>query len=442
MTLQSPGIKKKRISKKKKSSWRKTDIKDVEEFLEDQRLEERLGQPFSTLKDEEFFSIDVAPQVENLTKREKRKIKAAAPPKCYPMLQPHTKVPDPISKRNRVRTKEERKCPILKKKEQEMKLKGILKKKELQRISDRQRSQDKKEIEEENEKEVRDIWDENDGKDDEWIDKLTKRHTLRGVGKLTKVIPRMKNTLNGVLPKVEAPHPGMSYNPSYEDHQDLLKEVADKELKFIKEQQHLDRVTKDIFKKVSATQNEKNWMKEMSQGLPNPNKSENKSSTKQHKSPYESVNPPVVNKKKTLKQRRKIKEQAELKENIKKAKIEKKKIADIYKLKFINSKIEKDEKFKEIKQRKRLVTKKLKQKETKRLGKVKFDEPDLDFNLGQEITGNLRNIKSEGSLLKDRFQSMQKRNILDVTKRHIHKRGKKKTFVKNSFKNWETTVVK
>lgn len=36
--------KKKRVSKKHKSSWRKhVNITDVEEFLEDKRLEERLG---------------------------------------------------------------------------------------------------------------------------------------------------------------------------------------------------------------------------------------------------------------------------------------------------------------------------------------------------------------------------------------------------------------
>ena len=35
--------KRKRVSKNKKRNWRKTDIDDVEEFVEDQRLEERKG---------------------------------------------------------------------------------------------------------------------------------------------------------------------------------------------------------------------------------------------------------------------------------------------------------------------------------------------------------------------------------------------------------------
>jgi hypothetical protein len=38
------GVKKKRVSKKNKKSWRKhTDTEDVDSFLDDKRLEERLG---------------------------------------------------------------------------------------------------------------------------------------------------------------------------------------------------------------------------------------------------------------------------------------------------------------------------------------------------------------------------------------------------------------
>lgn len=51
---------------------------------------------------------------------------------------------------------------------------------------------------------------------------------------------------------IETPHPGTSYNPSFKDHQDLLKEVADNEKKIMKEEEHLARVTKTIFKKASV----------------------------------------------------------------------------------------------------------------------------------------------------------------------------------------------
>lgn len=51
-------------------------------------------------------------------------------------------------------------------------------------------------------------------------------------------------------------HLGMSYNPSYTDHQNLLQEVVDKELKLIKEEKHLKRVTSKMFSRVTEDENE------------------------------------------------------------------------------------------------------------------------------------------------------------------------------------------
>ena len=51
-------------------------------------------------------------------------------------------------------------------------------------------------------------------------------------------------------------HLGMSYNPSYTDHQNLLQEVANKELKLIKEEKHLKRVTSKMFSRVTEDENE------------------------------------------------------------------------------------------------------------------------------------------------------------------------------------------
>ena len=46
-------------SKKSKASWRKnTEIEDIEDFIEDQRLEERLGGAFDKRSDSELFVLD------------------------------------------------------------------------------------------------------------------------------------------------------------------------------------------------------------------------------------------------------------------------------------------------------------------------------------------------------------------------------------------------
>lgn len=73
--------------------------------------------------------------------------------------------------------------------------------------------------------------------------------------------------------------------------------------------------------------------------------------------------------------------------------------------------------------------------EPRRLAKVVFQEQDIDFSMPEAICGNLRNVKAEGSLLKDRYKSMQQRNILapsvDVG---LRRRREVKRFVRKTHK--------
>lgn len=91
---------------------------------------------------------------------------------------------------------------------------------------------------------------------DIWLEKDTVRHTLTNLGKLKKQTPVSIQKKPTILPTIETPRGGMSYNPSLEDHQNLLKEIADKEETLIKRDQHLNRVTTKMFKRMSATQKE------------------------------------------------------------------------------------------------------------------------------------------------------------------------------------------
>lgn len=81
--------------------------------------------------------------------------------------------------------------------------------------------------------------------------------------------------------------------------------------------------------------------------------------------------------------------------------------------------------------------------EPRRLAKVVFQEQDIDFNMPDAICGNLRSIKAEGSLLKDRFKSMQQRNILapsvDVG---LRRRREVKRFSRKSHKEEEQQPLK
>ena len=72
---------------------------------------------------------------------------------------------------------------------------------------------------------------------------------------------------------------------------------------------------------------------------------------------------------------------------------------------------------------------------TKKLGRLRYREAARDFQVRSEIAASLRGLVSEGNLLRDRYRSLQKRNIIEVRRKH---RGKRKyglkAFVKNSYK--------
>lgn len=179
----------------------------------------------------------------------------------------------------------------------------------------------------------------------------------------------------------------------------------------------------------------------MSEGLPSKggtNVEENESSGDE----YKSINAAVVNKKKSLKQRRKQKEQMQFERTKIVVKQEKKKITDIHQLKHLKEHIEKIE-GKQKTLREKMKSKLINNKKTKKLASINFEEPDLEFNRTHDITGNLKNLKVEGNILLDRFKSMQKRNILVPTKKQKYKKSKVKKYTKLGYKDevWQKTIA-
>lgn len=169
-------------------------------------------------------------------------------------LKPHTAVPDPIAKRNRVRTPEERKSVITKQREIERKLKGQLKLKERGAIQNKLLAKEKRANKPKRGEFKVDVWEEEPVVEpelkSEWLTNDTIRHTLTNTGKKRKRVPESLHKKPSVLPAVNVPHPGTSYNPSYDDHQELLAQVAAEERKLMKEEEHLNRVTNKMFRKV------------------------------------------------------------------------------------------------------------------------------------------------------------------------------------------------
>lgn len=62
---------------------------------------------------------------------------------------------------------------------------------------------------------------------------------------------------------MKCPHPGLSYNPTIEDHVSLLANIAEKETELMKHEAHMNRVTQNLFKQVSKEKHEVNFLYEI-----------------------------------------------------------------------------------------------------------------------------------------------------------------------------------
>lgn len=274
----------------------------------------------------------------------------------------------------------------------------------------------------------------------EWMSSDSIRHTIKHLGVQKRKLPSSLQKKPSVLPVVEVPHPGTSYNPSYTDHQDLLHQIAQKELELMKQEEHLDRVTTQMFKKIPVNKKEEYFMKEMSEGLPIKQVRANlkfaeKNNNEEDLSIIMVNSKSVKNAKKTLVQRRKQREQKQAAEERIIIKLDKKKISDIYKLKNLQQQIEVKEKKQEFLRKKRMMKHERESIMPKVLSKTKFEPLDPDFQLAEELTGNLRNCKSSNNLLKDRYKSLQQRNIIAPAVIKLKRdKAKVKKFVKPDHK--------
>ena len=172
---------------------------------------------------------------------------------------------------------------------------------------------------------------------------------------------------------------------------------------------HLISTLKCCYFQLTPEEKESDYLKEMSEGL---NQEKPEESDNDADPTVKSVNPPVKNKKKSLKQRRKIKEQRKLQLELKQKKLEKKKVADVYKLKEHQRKLNEQQKKVETLRKIREAVKSKKALEPKCIGRVKFEPAEPDYLLSDELAPTLRSSLATGSILKDRYKSLQKRNIV------------------------------
>lgn len=429
--------KKKHHSKKNKSAWRKhADISDIEQFLEQERDEERIiGTTVNKLKDDEIFSVDVGTKKTRteLSKKQLRKLNAQKTAKSLSPLINSSKVQDPIAKRNYVNIKGQRPCHLRAKKVEARAKMVIL----TESNEDVNGGLDKLKKKKSNLGEVefdKDLWSETEKVPKEfrveWYKKELVEHNLRNIGKPIVKTPSETYRSRSQLKAVQLPHPGTSYNPTFDDFQDLVAEAVKKETCIINRVEHFTRTTTNKFSRLTSEQMESMKQKELIEGLPIDKSKKRKRINSDElidDIDFETSNAPVRNNKKNRKIRRKHLEAKDRKSSDLQQNLEVKKIKDINQValfeKEINRNIEKIEK-KRKNLKNRLQNKKV---VARRIGRLRFREPEIDVNQLDDISGNIRSLKPEGNLLLDRFKSLQNRNILPSS---VLRRMRRKTMVK------------
>ncbi|QQP54997.1 Ribosome biogenesis protein NOP53, partial [Caligus rogercresseyi] len=232
-------------SKKNKKSWRlNSDVGEVEDFLEDRRLEERLGGSFDARKDVELFVVDtVAPKEESKTKDKNNKEK---PLKCFSSLENHSAIQDPVRVRNHVKTPAERENPIIKHLRKKDKLKDKIAKVHRDSHAIKKSAQKAKPIRR-SEFDF-DLWESgevaNSLIESEWVGPESRKQAY---GNTRVKAPKTVSDKTSELPAVELPRGGSSYNPSLQDHKDHIWRTALTEIKKEKDIRRIEKHTTDMF---------------------------------------------------------------------------------------------------------------------------------------------------------------------------------------------------
>nr|XP_046244464.1 ribosome biogenesis protein NOP53 isoform X1 [Scatophagus argus] len=420
----------KRVNKNKKKNWNKhSDINDVEEFLEDVRHQERTtGGLLSERSDDSLFFLDVGQpkkaeqkEVSEAVEGKKRKGKTSRPLRIDLILQHDSLVPPPKDVLAYQQPNAKKLRRIAQKAEQ-LAAKGVVPRRQKQLLNRRpvQRTVKKAVTESNNnpDREYYDIWgQESKNTADRWY--------LQQTGKKLVKRPERLNEKPSVLPAVEVIAPGGSYNPEFLSHQALLQEAHEVEVKKKKEE---DKVERQLAVDRGDTATEETTLREQVEGLVDEENEQEEAAPNEEEEDV-AVGAITVVEKKTERQRKrekadKIKEQQRLADRRQTEHRQ-----QLFQLRSIKASIKQQDQKTKVRQEQRKAKQEAQKAQPRRLGKLKFQAQDLEVQLSDELAGSLRQLKPEGSVVKDRFKSLQKRNLIEPRERAKFKRRHKLKYV-------------
>ncbi|XP_021904076.1 ribosome biogenesis protein NOP53, partial [Carica papaya] len=220
------------------------------------------------------------------------------------------------------------------------------------------------------------------------------------------------------IPAVEVEHPGCSYNPTFESHQDALAEAVAKEMQKVYQDElgpqpvpltvpgevidDEDRLFLDV--DIGSDDDDK----DMENSSENEDTASKKSSSKTKR-----VTRVELNRRARRKERQKKEAEAKKLEEISK---------EIDSLPDILQEIAEEDAEKNKRHLRRVIAKQERLKSCPpRLGKHKFQPAPVQVLLSEEITGSLRKLKGCCTLARDRFKSLEKRGLIVPTGKNRRK---------------------
>lgn len=392
-----------------------------------------LGGVPSLKLDEDLFivdktSINVRPK--RLARKQKRSIKDIKL-RCFQNLEPDLKI-KPAKIEHNVRKDGQKKRPLSLEKEREKNYLRLKKRQAMEQSKGAQREREEKRAKiSELPCPDKDLWFDDNGNKLEGIDEYFAVVTKKKLPSR----PKGMNQKPIETAAVEVPNAGASYNPAYDDYQELVGKAVEVELVKLKKEQKTERATTRLFPTRDQAPTEKTWFEEMSEGLFHEKESSESTKDEGVADEEEVFSDPRTNvqNRKQRRQRHKEMEQKKLLEAKAIEKAEKQRGNEFYRLRSLKKEIGKEQKLNEV--RRQIKMEKLIQEKNKpnRIGRLKYEDPDIAVKMSTELSGSLRELKPEGDLLVDRFHSLRRRCIIEPRERHkFVRKYKKKVYEKNT----------
>lgn len=387
-----------------------------------------MGGPVSSKPDEELFFVDKLPATPKTPAAENKKLRRNRKLTCFRNLEPSSKVKAPVQPR-RVRDPDARK-PAEVRETQRQRLAQRLSKAAVDRLRSvaRKAKQSTSRFDFEG---LHDLWG-----DDDCASPATGAR-----------VPEHRHQKPSLLPAVEPPHPGTSYNPSHADHQDLLRRAVEVEQRKLREERRLDRRLAVPDKRHWPTEQDR--LAEMSQGLYDQDDSdsgieqeEEDSDTLKDILPTASSHPTP----KTRQQRRRAAEQKRLRREAMERKKARALANDVYRIRTFKAELRRHAEASEARQARRRQREVDKLYGARRLSAYRYEEPELPLKLSDELRESLRELRPEINVLEDRYKSLQRRNVIETRrqqKKVVKYKPKKKVkrshrlFAEEDEKKWK-----